>query len=103
MRPLPLSGRSAASGNRRARRPIPTRTARSGASRPAGTSPLCIRVDRAAAAQMLNEFVTSLQTHRKDGAPWQCVNPATKYTRGPQYAATVTAPYVALRTVLDPR
>jgi hypothetical protein len=61
------------------------------------------RVDRSAAAQMLNEFVTALQAHRKDGAPWQCVNSATKYTRGPQYAATVTAPYVALRTLLDPR
>ena len=61
------------------------------------------RIDRPAAAQMLDEFVTSLQAHRKEGAPWQCVNPATKYAQRPQYAATVTAPYVALRTLLDSR
>ena len=61
------------------------------------------RIDRPSAAQMLDEFVTSLQAHRKEGAPWQCVNPATKYAQRPQYAASVTAPYVALRTLLDSR
>ena len=62
-----------------------------------------MRVDRTAAGRMLDEFVTSLQAHRSEGAPWKCIYPATKYTFGPGYCATVVAPYIALRQALDVR
>ena len=62
-----------------------------------------LRVDRPAASQLLDEFVASLQSHEKEGAPWQCIFPAKNYTHIPQYVATVAAPYTALRVSLDPK
>ena len=62
-----------------------------------------LRVDRPAASQLLDEFVASLQSHQKEGAPWQCIFPAKNYTRLPQYVAAVAAPYTALRFALDPK
>ncbi len=62
-----------------------------------------LRVDRPAASQMLDEFVASLQSRQKEGAPWQCLLPAKNYTRTPQYVATVAASYTALRFALDPK
>ncbi len=62
-----------------------------------------MRVDRPAAEQMLDEFVQSLQTRQAAGAPWQCLYPAKQYARLPQYCASVTAPYAALRAALNPQ
>ena len=58
-------------------------------------------IDRPAGQQLLDEFVTFLDTRRKEGAPWQCILPAKQYTRLPNYCASVTAPYAALRAALD--
>lgn len=55
------------------------------------------RVDRAAGAQVLSDYVNSLQTRRDAGAPWECVNPAANYTLNPLTCVSVTVPTIALR------
>jgi hypothetical protein len=59
------------------------------------------KVDRAAAHEMLRQFLAHLRANRDIGAPWECFNPAKQHYQNPLYCATVDLPYVALHDVLQ--
>jgi hypothetical protein len=55
------------------------------------------KVDPPAAGEVLHGLVASIAAQRKDGAPWEWVNPALNLYRNPLYCATVALPYTTLR------
>ncbi|HEY3285132.1 MAG TPA: hypothetical protein VGN26_22905 [Armatimonadota bacterium] len=55
------------------------------------------RVDRAAAAQMLRDYLTHLKAKRAEGAPWECINPSKAHYQNPRYSASVCLPLAALK------
>ena len=101
VRPLPLSGPT---GGYWEQTQTPPDTYQNGAywAFPTGWYiAALLSIDRSAAEQLLDEFVASLEAHRAAGAPYQCIFPAKQYTRLPNYCASVTAPYAALRAILS--
>jgi hypothetical protein len=58
------------------------------------------KVDRAAAQEMLSQFLAHLSANRAKGAPWECFNPAKRHYQNPLYCATVGLPYIALHAAL---
>jgi len=55
------------------------------------------RVDPAAARAVLHDLVASITADRKDGGPWEWINPGQNLRRNPLYCSTVTLPCAALR------
>jgi len=55
------------------------------------------RVDPAAARTVLHDLVASITADRKDGGPWEWINPGKNLRRNQHYCSTVTLPCAALR------
>lgn len=59
------------------------------------------KVDRAAAEEMLAQFLAHLEVNRDRGAPWECFNPALDHYQNPLYCATVALPFISM-AALEP-
>lgn len=55
------------------------------------------KVDRAAAKQVMSEFVAHLRAN--PASPWECFGPGLNYTQNPGYLASVAWPYASLKNL----